>query len=79
VLEIQERVPIVLKKLEKEGLKYNFCSFIRLICQDKFPLQNIALHLLLDVAKWYSIQNTSQMLYSEHCMKFWKVMYRLFV
>ena len=31
VLEIQELIPIVLKKLEKEELKHNFCSLIRLI------------------------------------------------
>ena len=71
-------IPIVLNKLQKQGLKHNFCKFIRLVSEEKFPLQNIALHLLLDVAKWYSLENTSQMLYSETCMKFWKVMYRLF-
>jgi hypothetical protein len=26
----------------------------------------------------YSVDNTSEMFYSDSCMKFWKVMYRLF-
>ena len=78
VAEIQDLIPTILKKLDTEGLKSNFCSLLRLISDGKFPLQNIAFHLLLDVAKWYSIDNTSKMFYSEKCIKFWKVMYRLF-
>ena len=78
VNEIQELIPGVLKKLKNENLKVDFCNLIKLISEDKFPLQNIALQLLLDVARWYSVDNTSKMFYSENCMKFWKVMFRLF-
>jgi hypothetical protein len=42
----------------------------RLISEEKLPLQNIALHLLFDVVRWYSVDNTSNMFYSDSCMKF---------
>lgn len=48
------------------------------IASGKFPIHNIAFRLLLDIAKWYSLDNTTQMQYSSESMKFWKVVYRLF-
>jgi hypothetical protein len=76
--EMVELIPTVMKKLQKEKLVVDFCQLLRLITEEKLPLQNIALHLLFDVVKWYSVDNTSTMFYSDSCMKFWKVMYRLF-
>ncbi|XP_076094128.1 uncharacterized protein LOC143064860 [Mytilus galloprovincialis] len=57
---------------------HDFCQLIRLIAEDKFPLHNISFRLLLEVVRWYSVDNTSKMFYSESTLKFWKVMYRLF-
>ena len=71
-------LPIVLKKLQCAGLLGDFFTLIRLISKDKFPLHNISFLLLLDVVRWYSVPNTSNMFYSEQCLKFWKVVYRLF-
>ena len=76
--EMVELIPTVMKKLQKEKLVVDFCQLLRLISEEKLPLQNIALHLLFDVVRWYSVDNTSNMFYSDSCMKFWKVMYRLF-
>ncbi|CAC5392110.1 unnamed protein product [Mytilus coruscus] len=28
--------------------------------------------------RWYSLENTTKMFYSDQCMRFWKVLYRLF-
>ena len=70
--------PVVLKKLQSAGLFGDFCNLLRLISKDQFPLHNFSFLLLLDVVKRYSVPNTSNMFYSEECLKFWKVVYRLF-
>jgi hypothetical protein len=76
--EMVELIPTVMKKLQKEKLVVDICQLLRLINEEKLPLQNIALHLLFDVVRWYSVDYTSKMFYPDSCMKFWKVMYRLF-
>ena len=76
--EMLSILPSVLSKLRGAGFMIPFCMFLRMISTDKFPLHNIALLLFFDVVRWYSLENTSQMLYSPECMKFWKVMYIFF-
>lgn len=71
-------LPSVLKKLRQAGISSDFCNLLRLIHLDKLPLTNISLLLFLDVVRWYSLENTTNMQYSIDCLKFWKVMYRLF-
>lgn len=75
---MQNLIPTALNKLCAVGLLVDFCALIRLICTNRFPLNNIAFRLLLDIVRWYSLRSTSKMEYSTDCMKFWKVMYRLF-
>ena len=76
--QILHLMPKVLNKLQESGHIVEFCNFIRLVSEDKFPLRNISWLLFLDVVRWYSLQTTTQMTYSEESMKFWKVLYRLF-
>jgi hypothetical protein len=76
--EITLIIPSVLKTLEKSGLREDFCLLLNGISSGTFPVNNIALILLLDVAKWFSLSNTTQMVYSEESMKFWKILYKLF-
>ena len=76
--DMSEILPIVLTKLQKVGLLLDFCNFLRLIKTDKFPLHNISMLLFFEVVHWYSLDSTSQMVYSDECMKFWKVFYKLF-
>ena len=76
--EITELLPCLLKKLQDAGIVNDFCQLVRLICEGKFPLDNIALLLLLDVVRWYSLESTTQMTYRGDTLKFWKVLYRLF-
>ena len=73
---MSEILSIVLTKLLKVGLLSDFCN-LRLIKADKFPLHNISVLLFFEDVHWYSLGNTSQMNYSDECMKFWKF-YRLF-
>ena len=76
--QILHLMPKVLNKLQESGHIVEFCNFIRLVSEDKFPLRNISWLLFLDVVRWYSLQTTTQITYSEESMKFWKVLYRLF-
>ena len=78
VKEIIDLMPVVLQKIDEAGVLFDFCNFLRMICNGKFPLKNIAFLLLLDVVRWYSLNKTSEMTYSEDTMKFWKVIYRIF-
>lgn len=66
-----ELLPAVLSNLQKIGKNIEFCQFLSSIAEDEFPL-------FLDVASWYSLENTSQMKYSDESMVFWKAMYRFF-
>jgi hypothetical protein len=55
-----ELIPTVMKKLQKEKFVVDFCQLLRLINEEKLPLQNIALHLLFNVVRWYSVDNTDK-------------------
>ena len=57
--EIMEILPGFLQKLHHENLCYDFCNFIKLVCNKKFPLTNISFLLFLDVVRWYSLPRTS--------------------
>lgn len=66
-----ELLPAVLSNLQKTGKNIEFCQFLSSIAEDEFPL-------FLDVASWYSLENTSQIKYPDESMLFWKAMYRFF-
>lgn len=68
----------MISKLKKAGHLTDFSILIRLIAIDKFPLHNISFLLLLEVARWDSLDNRTEIFYSDQCMQFWKVLYRLF-
>lgn len=76
--EMSDILPIVLTKLQKAKLFLDFCNFLRLIRIDEFSLQNIAMSLFFEVVRWYSLENTPLLIYSDDCMKFRKVFYRPF-
>ena len=76
--EILILIPTVISKLKKAGHLTDFNNLLRLIAIDKFPLHNISFLLLLEVARWYNLDNTTKMFYSDQCMQFWKVLYRFF-
>jgi hypothetical protein len=52
--EITLIIPSVLKTLEKAGLKEDFCLLLKGISSGTLPVNNIALRLLLGVAKFGS-------------------------
>ena len=52
--EITMIIPSVLKTLEKVGLREDFCLLLKCISSGTFPVNNIALRLLLDIAQFGS-------------------------
>ena len=76
--KVTHLLPGFFQKLHSANLCYDFCNFINLVCNNKFPLTNIALLLFLDAVRWYGLPITSMMTYKEDTMKFWRVVYRLF-
>ena len=76
--EITKLIPDLVLKLRVAGIVHNFCTLLKVMANGRFPLHNIALTLLLDVARWYSLETTTRMTYPKESIRFWKVMYRLF-
>ena len=52
--EITMIIPSVLKTLELAGLREDFCLLLKSISSGTFPVNNIALRLLLDIAQFGS-------------------------
>lgn len=57
--ELVKIIPNIVTRLRKEGMLADFVTFLRLINDDKFPLNNISFLLLLEVSRWYSLQTTT--------------------
>ena len=76
--ELLTLIPIVAQKLHENEILADFIVLMKGIADGTFPLTNIAFHLLLDVARWYSCLGTRQITYSKETMHFWKIGYKLF-
>lgn len=76
--EFIKLVPCVMETLSQSGLHKHMLNFFKLVNESKFPLENIALQLWIEVVLWFKCDNTSDMRYSENTKKFWKLGYRLF-
>ena len=63
-----KELPNLLETLEVSNKLLDFMTLARLIARKEFPMDNIAFNLLLDVARFYSLQNTTQMTYPD-CIK----------
>ena len=74
-----EMLPNVLQTLKQADKVNGFIQFNRLLSEGKFPMNNIALLLFLDVVRWYSLDDaTTTMRYSEEVKEFWRTGLRLF-
>ena len=69
-------MPDVIQNLGSLG--DDFLLFLKTVSEGKFPKDNIALRLLLDVGSWYSCTHTTKMKYSDESKLFWKIGYKLF-
>ena len=80
--EIESRLlqclPQLLEKLKTIGRSEDFLHVIESIVLGKLRLENIALHLLLDVGHFLSVGSSSEMRYSQTSIDFWLVVQKLF-
>jgi hypothetical protein len=77
--EIISLLPSVFNTLKECGLTSEFISFNKLLSEKKFPMDNIAFLLFLDVVRWFSLDNyTSFMRYNDEIKLFWRTGLRLF-
>ena len=75
--ELIEIAGALCHKLYSGGILTEFMALVNVICDDRLPLDNIALLLCLERAKFASLSSTTAMDYSSDTMKFWKVVYKL--
>ena len=64
--EMSKLLPAVVHELSKVDKIDGLLSFMRLVKSGKFPLENIAFELFLDVVKWFSVENSSLMRYNKN-------------
>ncbi|KAK3107914.1 hypothetical protein FSP39_025021 [Pinctada imbricata] len=76
--EMISLLPIVMEELKKANKLEEYISFHRLVSESKFPLQNIAYLLFNDVVRWFSLEQSSHMRYSNEVKLFWRTGLRLF-
>ena len=75
---IQSLMPEVVKNFGEHKLKGEFIAFLKLVAVDRIPMDNIALLLLFDVVRRYSLGNTKTMTYPETTKLFWEIGMELF-
>ena len=71
-------MPSVIDYLKSEGKLEIWKNFHFLLASHKFPLNNIAFLLYLDVVKWFDCDNSVTMQYNPDITKFWGIGYKLF-
>ena len=76
--EVKNIIPQLLQNLQDSRHLQDFVSLMRLIADNKFPLDNTAFTLLMDVARWYTLSSTRLMTYPDSSKLFWRVGYKLF-
>lgn len=76
---INSLLPTVIEEIKRSGKIEEYVAFHRLVSVKKFPLNNIAYLLFLDVVRWFALEHsTSQMRYSDEVKLFWRTGLRLF-
>ena len=58
----------VCEKMYEQGMIHDFCSLLKLINEDRFPMDSIT-YLLLEVVRWYSLESTTEFLQSEFTVR----------
>jgi hypothetical protein len=77
--EMSKLLPAVLNNLHEAGILSTYHKFMSLVNSKKFPLDNIAFLLFLDVVNWFSTDKTSEMRYEfQATSQFWMIGYALF-
>lgn len=64
--------------LEKIGRKQDFAMLLEVIASGVLPTTNIALHLLLDIGKFFRHGKVNAMRYNDISLNFWTVVMKMF-
>ncbi|KAH3737207.1 hypothetical protein DPMN_043789 [Dreissena polymorpha] len=64
--------------LKTKGYDNSQLKFLRLVGQNKFPLNNVVLALFGNAVHWFSFERTNEMRYSKESKMFWRLGYILF-
>ncbi|KAL5011712.1 hypothetical protein ScPMuIL_010263 [Solemya velum] len=75
---VVKQLPLVIENLKKHGQFEIWKKFHEMLSENRFPMDNIAYLLFLDVVKWFGHENVVSMRYDEQVTKFWRIGYRLF-
>ena len=74
---IRQNLSCVIDKLFNATCLNEFSTFLELVANDRFPLDNIAFRLFLETVRWFSLTTTTNMWYWDDTTTFWKVGYRI--
>jgi hypothetical protein len=75
---LSQLLPIVMSAITEAGYSDIFMTCCDLIASRRLPLDNIAFLLFNDVVQWFTLNNSSQMRYSDVVKKFWRMGNKLF-
>ncbi|XP_052245773.1 uncharacterized protein LOC127854757 [Dreissena polymorpha] len=67
-----------MKILREQSVDGEIVSFLNLVSSRRFPLDNVAFQLFLDVVKWFDCEDVRTMRYNDTTMKFFWLGKRLF-
>ena len=77
--QLERLLPCVVDALQNAGRLHEYLAFNRLLAEGRFPLDNIAFLLFLDVVRWYDLEkNTTAMRYNPDVKLFWNTGLKLF-
>ena len=71
--EMIQLVPTVISILEQPGIENVILKFLKSASDNKFPLDNVAFLLWVELVRFYNLDNTCKMRYSESTKKLWKL------
>ena len=78
VQELITIFPDVAKNLDASGKLHDWGKALKMIKDNKLPLDNIAHELFFDVFQWYDLDHPGMMRYSPRVKQFWSIGYKLF-
>ena len=76
--ELIKLLPNVISELSNVDKTDGLLNVFKIVYEKRFPLDNIAFELFLDVVKWFSVSSTTLMRYNQTSKVFWRLGYVLF-
>ena len=62
IASLTSLLPMVVENLKTANKLEEFISFNRLMSEKRFPMENIAFLLFLDVVRWYNLNDTTTLM-----------------